>query len=318
MLQNNVIASIFKTDIVTNVHIVGDSIIGFFERGNTRHIFKISGDYLAYKPLDDLSFTEDEFWQPTLTYLNYGSIIDRILKWNGLNIGVEFLPGQVRFQRSKTSKKLRSGYGHVRGYKGADCEALDCYLYPGLLREEPEGTERLFCVTQLSPEDGDFDEHKFMLGYKDIKAAREAYLQETPIEFFGGIQELTTADLEQYRRKPVINLSDTLPFAEEKPDPAELYAKQLQTQTAPTITNWIEQIKDLVEECDSFEEVRDRLFDLYPDLDTASFAEVMSSALVASEAAGRYEVLEEAGELWGENAPTTPNSGFNWAEIGIF
>ncbi len=135
-----------------------------------------------------------------MSELNFGSIIDRVLKWNGLSIGVEFLPGGVRFPGRKHSKKLRSGYGHLRGTKGADSEALDCYVYPGLLKEEPEGSDRLFQVTQLSPEDGDFDEHKYLIGYANLKAARDAYLQEMPIDFLGGIQEVTVDSLEQYRR----------------------------------------------------------------------------------------------------------------------
>jgi phage gp29-like protein len=132
--------------------------------------------------------------------LNFGSIIDRVLKWNGLSIGVEFLPRQVRFPGRKHSKKLRSGYGHLRGLIGSDSEALDCYIYPGLLKDEPEGSDRIFQVTQLSLEDGDFDEYKFMLGYASLKAARVAYLTEMPIDFLGGIQEVAIDNLEQYRR----------------------------------------------------------------------------------------------------------------------
>lgn len=141
--------------------------------------------------------------------LDFGSIIDRVLRWNGLSIGVEFLPGQVRFPGRKHSKKLRSGYGHIRGTKGADGEALDCYIYPGLLKDEPFGSDwakpsaggnRIFQISQLSPEDGDFDEYKYLLGYENLKAARDAYLQEMPVDFFGGIQEVTIDNLEQYKR----------------------------------------------------------------------------------------------------------------------
>ena len=156
-----------------------------------------------------------ELSEPT----DFGAIIDRVLKWNGLEIGVEYLPGQVRFPGRKNSKKLRSGYGHIRRYIGADGEALDCYLYPGLLGEEPTGsdseallrtTDRVFEVTQLA-DDGDFDEHKFMLGYADIKSAEGAYLAEMPKEFLGGIREVAIADLEQYKRdaKPVAPVQST-------------------------------------------------------------------------------------------------------------
>lgn len=136
--------------------------------------------------------------------VEFGAIIDRRLSWNGLDIGVEYLPGAVRFPGRKNSKKLRSGYGHIRNYKGADGEALDCYLYPGLVPldkgDEPQGSDRIFEISQISPEDGDFDEHKYMIGYDSVDAAKAAYLTEMPEEYFGRIREIAIADLEQYRR----------------------------------------------------------------------------------------------------------------------
>ncbi|MDM9583128.1 DUF935 family protein [Nostoc sp. GT001] len=235
--------------------------------------------------------------------VDFGSIIDRVLKWQSLSIGVEFLPGQVRFPGRKNSKKLRSGYAHIRNYVGADGEALDCYIYPGLLKDEPEGSDRIFQISQVSPEDGDFDEHKFMLGYENLKAAKLAYLQEMPVDFFGGIQEVTVESLEQYKRQPPVSLSTSrsLPiatnFAELDLDGVDLYAQQLQERSAPIITDWIEQIRGLVQESESFEEVRDRLFDLFPKLNTQDFTELMAQAMMATEAGGRFEVLNEAGNL---------------------
>jgi hypothetical protein len=143
---------------------------------------------------------------------DFGAIIDRVFKWNGLDIGVEFLPGAVRFPGRRNSKKLRSGYGHIRGYLGADGNALDCYLYPGLVPlnkgDEPQGSDnpngipsdRIFEIEQISPEDGDFDEHKYMLGYNSSESAKAAYLAEMPSEYFGRIRAVTVADLEQYKR----------------------------------------------------------------------------------------------------------------------
>ncbi|RCJ20157.1 hypothetical protein A6S26_05395 [Nostoc sp. ATCC 43529] len=245
--------------------------------------------------------------------VDFGSIIDRVLKWNGLAIGVEFLPNQVRFPGRKHSKKLRSGYGHIRSYIGADGEALDCYIYSGLLDEEKpsgsdseavatQGASRLFQVGQVSPEDGDFDEHKYMIGYANLKAAKQAYLQEMPVDFFGSIQEVTVESLGQYKRQAVnLSTSQSLPiaanFAEQEKDSADLYAAQLQERSAPIIADWIEQIRGLVRESESFEEVRSKLFDLFPQLDTTDFTELMTQAMMATEAGGRWEVINEAGNL---------------------
>lgn len=145
--------------------------------------------------------TEEEPAPELSEALDFGSIVDRVIPYQELKIGVEYLPGQVRFPKRRNSKKLRSGYGHIRGYKGADGEALDCYLASAFFVEGETPTDLIFEIRQLAM-DGDFDEHKFMLGYADQKAAKAAYLQELPSEFFGGIRAVDRADLEQYR-KPV-------------------------------------------------------------------------------------------------------------------
>jgi phage gp29-like protein len=235
--------------------------------------------------------------------VDFGSIIDRVLKWQGLSIGVEFLPGQVRFPGRKNSKKLRSGYGHLRNYVGNDTEALDCYIYPGLLHDEPTGSDRLFQVSQVSPEDGDFDEFKMMLGFQNLKAARDAYLAEMPIDYLGGIQEITVESLEQYKRTQPVSLStsQSLPiatnFAEQTHDGVDLYAEQLQERSAPIVNSWLEQIRGLVQDSESFEEVRDRLFNLFPKLNTTEFTELIAQAMMATETGGRFEVMSEAGNL---------------------
>ena len=136
----------------------------------------------------------------------FGAIIDRVITWQDLKLGVEYLPGQVRFPGKKTSKKLRSGYGHIRGYKGADGEALDCYLAPAFFADGEEPTTKLYEIRQMSM-DGDFDEHKFMLGYESQDVAELAYLREMPEDFFGGIRTVTLAELEQYRKPAPVNMS---------------------------------------------------------------------------------------------------------------
>jgi Inorganic Pyrophosphatase len=130
-----------------------------------------------------------------------GAKIQRVLKWQGFSIGVEYLPGDVRFKGTAHEKRLRSGYGHFRGYVGEDGEALDCYLFSGLFREidDDEPSDRAFEVRQIK-EDGTLDELKIMVGYGEKEEAEAAYLKEMPRSFFGGIREVKLKDLEQWRR----------------------------------------------------------------------------------------------------------------------
>jgi hypothetical protein len=136
--------------------------------------------------------------------------IKYVLKWNDFDIGVELEPGDIRFKGTDHERKLKNGYGHFRGYVGEDGEALDAYLHPDLLKDEPGGTDLVFEVNQLRPEDGvkreewKTDEYKYMIGYDSQDSADAAYLSEMPSKFFGGSKKVSLKYLEKYKRKPVV------------------------------------------------------------------------------------------------------------------
>jgi hypothetical protein len=134
--------------------------------------------------------------------INFRAIIHQVIRWNGLDIGVEYRPGDIRFKGRGFEKKMRSGYGHIRNHKGADGEALDCYLSPNFFSSLATTSDRIFEVIQISPEDGDFDEHKFMIGYDSLQEAEAAYLKEMTFAHFGGIKEVAIAQLRKYRKSP--------------------------------------------------------------------------------------------------------------------
>ncbi len=137
-------------------------IVGIFEDKvsnsfTKRYIFKITDEQITYKLIPqgekEPEFSEDDFdWQPTITFLNFGSIIDRVLKWQGLSIGVEFLPGGVRWKDKKYARKLRNGYGHLRNYHDSTGEAIDCYINPLLLKDNHEDYGKIFMVIQEIPD----------------------------------------------------------------------------------------------------------------------------------------------------------------------
>ncbi len=131
--------------------------------------------------------------------LDFGSIIHKVIKWNGLEIGCEYKPGEVRFPGRRNSRKLRCGYGHIRGYRDNTGEAPDAYLCPEFFNGG-NPSNRLFKVSQLSPEDGDFDEPKYMCGFPDMETAKQAYLREMPQDYFGGIEEVFVSELAKYKK----------------------------------------------------------------------------------------------------------------------
>jgi len=72
-------------------------------------------------------------------------------------------------------------------------------------------------------------------------------------------------------------------------DVADAFAEQLHTAAAAAMDGLIEPVKRLVMEATSLEDLRDRLLDLYAEMDASQLATVMQRALTAAELAGRYE-----------------------------
>ena len=62
--------------------------------------------------------------------------------------------------------------------------------------ENPEN--KIYVITQLSPDGKKFDEHKAMLGCKDLEEAKKLFLEHAHTDkVFGGIKEYT---IEEFRK----------------------------------------------------------------------------------------------------------------------
>jgi phage gp29-like protein len=58
---------------------------------------------------------------------------------------------------------------------------------------------------------------------------------------------------------------------------------------AADLSGIIDPVRDLLSTCASLEEFRDRLIDLYPDMNDKDFADIMAQALITADLAGRYD-----------------------------
>lgn len=76
------------------------------------------------------------------------------------------------------------------------------------------------------------------------------------------------------------------------PDATTAQLDRLQAEGDAAIETWVEQVRALVNEAGSLEELRDRLLELYPEMDPARFAQVMGDALAAAHLAGRFDIIE--------------------------
>lgn len=73
-----------------------------------------------------------------------------------------------------------------------------------------------------------------------------------------------------------------------------LQLNRLNSEIQPVTNQWINQIKELVDNVKSLEELRDKLFELIPDMQLDDYAEVMAQALTAANLAGRNELIEDS------------------------
>lgn len=88
---------------------------------------------------------------------------------SGLNITIENPAGS---KRRPEWPELTAHYGYVKGTEGADGDQVDVFVKPSTPNDWA-GT--VYVIDQLA-EDGSFDEHKCMIGWKDQDAAEKAYM----------------------------------------------------------------------------------------------------------------------------------------------
>ncbi|MFY3986074.1 DUF935 domain-containing protein [Achromobacter xylosoxidans] len=69
---------------------------------------------------------------------------------------------------------------------------------------------------------------------------------------------------------------------------------RLAAQAAPTMDYWINQIRDLVDQAESLEDIRNGLLALAPGMDIDQYAALLSEALTAAGLAGRADILDQA------------------------
>lgn len=119
------------------------------------------------------------------------------------------------------------------------------------------------------------------------------YVQET----YGGEWQERSASApfeEGLPGTPPINPEEpTREFAAgEERDTVDRQSARLDEETAAALDKMIDQVRDVIDNAQSLEEVRDRLATIAPDLDEVQFAEAMQRALAAAVLAGRYEVMQ--------------------------
>lgn len=112
---------------------------------------------------------------PTLAQQKAGNYRVGRLMLNGLAISIEQPRNSFREGTDPNGVEWRcrmaADYGYIRGYRGADGDNVDIFI--GLVPE----SDKVFVINQVSPDTGEFDEHKVMMGFMSEAAARQTYLE---------------------------------------------------------------------------------------------------------------------------------------------
>ncbi|WP_458763676.1 PLxRFG domain-containing protein [Cupriavidus basilensis] len=93
---------------------------------------------------------------------------------HGLDITIENPRGSTRSGTDTDGKawsvEMANHYGYIKRTEGADGDHVDVFIGP-----KPEST-KVFVVDQVDPRTGKYDEHKVLMGFSSLAAARAGYL----------------------------------------------------------------------------------------------------------------------------------------------
>jgi SPP1 gp7 family putative phage head morphogenesis protein len=105
-----------------------------------------------------------------------------------------FIENEAGSRRHADWAPLNHHYGHIKGTVGADKEHIDVFISDDAADESLP----VFIIDQVK-KDGSFDEHKVLIGFKDIKSAGEAYLSNYPAGWtLGNITEMSMDDFRSW------------------------------------------------------------------------------------------------------------------------
>ncbi len=133
------------------------------------------------------------------------------VKIDGYDITIENPKGSVRSKKDANgnvewSVTMNNTYGYIRGTEGVDGDHIDVFL-----SDHPEEGD-VYIVDQLK-EDGTFDEHKVMYGFKSHLAAKRAYLANYS-PGWKGLGTVTRVSKEDFKKWINSSHRKTKPFAE--------------------------------------------------------------------------------------------------------
>lgn len=116
--------------------------------------------------------------EPTEAQKKAGNYKKGHLTFGGYDFTVETPKGVTRSGKDEQGKPwsvtMHDTYGYILGKIGVDGDHIDMFINDAADLDSFDGN--VYVVDQVTPEIGEFDEHKVMYGYPSEEAATEAYL----------------------------------------------------------------------------------------------------------------------------------------------
>ena len=116
--------------------------------------------------------------EPTEAQKKAGNYKKGHLTFGGYDFTVETPKGVTRSGKDEQGKPwsvtMHDTYGYILGKIGVDGDHIDMFINDAADLDTFDGN--VYVVDQVTPETGEFDEHKVMYGYPDEAAATKAYL----------------------------------------------------------------------------------------------------------------------------------------------
>ena len=149
---------------------------------------------------------------PTEAQKEAGNYKKGHVKIDGYDVTIENPKGSVRSGVDRNGQEwsvtMNNTYGYIRGTEGVDGDHIDVFL-----SDDPTQGD-VYVIDQVN-EDGSFDEHKVMYGFKSALAAKRAYLANYS-PGWKGLGTITKVSKEEFKKWINSSHRKTKPFAEYK------------------------------------------------------------------------------------------------------
>lgn len=147
---------------------------------------------------------------PTEAQKEAGNYKKGHIKIDGYDVTIENPKGSVRSGVDRNGQEwsvtMNNTYGYIRGTEGVDGDHIDVFL-----SDDPTQGD-VYVIDQVN-ENGSFDEHKVMYGFKSALAAKRAYLANYS-PGWKGLGTITKVGKEEFKKWINSSHRKTKPFAE--------------------------------------------------------------------------------------------------------